>query len=389
MAAYWNGWKQIFWFLGRLFSLQDSSLRRNAPIADGRINEKPLLGVEGNSDLSLILHTSFGLDHFPVRVVCSSTLIPCLSFVLFGGRVFLLIQNYLLRWDANTISCVEDRLEAQLSTVRKQKATLQKRSAICRRFSSKLALQDAKDIFHPEFLSVCTEKGFRPSAFMQIMDTVHEDCAICFPLFNDEFAEALIRHSEDFIAFSASNGLLNDLGKERPMILDLMKLEWLNDFLLNQVMNPIARLLFHDQLNGGDLDWRHGYIVPYAASRDELLTDEMKGLSRSRLVQHTDDSELTLNVCLGREFEGGEVILSGMRGDERREGTVYSPRRGWALMHLGRQLHEVRQVTSGQRFALIVWARSLSAVRGRICPCCWMNNRDPIKYSCICSARWN
>jgi hypothetical protein len=220
------------------------------------------------------------------------------------------------------------------------------------------------------------------------MDNVNDD-TICFPLFNDEFAENLIRHSEEYVRYSASCGLAEISGSDRPMVLDMMNLSWLNDALLNRVINPIAQLVFSDQVNHGELDWRHGYIVSYAPPANDDKSNSMRALSRSRLVAHTDDSELTLNVCLGREFEGGQVLFSGVRGGARREPDAYSPRIGWALMHIGREFHEVSPVTSGQRFSLIVWARSYSSVRARTCPCCWMNNRDPIRETCICSAHWN
>jgi hypothetical protein len=31
---------------------------------------------------------------------------------------------------------------------------------------------------------------------------------------------------------------------------------------------------------------------------------------------HVDDSEVTLNVCLGRQFSGGELFFRGVRCDE-------------------------------------------------------------------------
>jgi hypothetical protein len=48
-------------------------------------------------------------------------------------------------------------------------------------------------------------------------------------------------------------------------------------------------------------------------------------------------SEVTLNVCLGEEFEGGQLLFQGLRG-ERDEGQLscsYTPRPGWAVMHVG------------------------------------------------------
>lgn len=59
----------------------------------------------------------------------------------------------------------------------------------------------------------------------------------------------------------------------------------------------------------------------------------------------------------------------------------------------GRQLHEVEGVTSGERFALICWARSRAGLRARVCPCCFMNRRVGADGSqgadCICGPAWN
>lgn len=52
---------------------------------------------------------------------------------------------------------------------------------------------------------------------------------------------------------------------------------------------------------------------------------------------------MTLNVCLGRDFEGGELRLLGSRGGgkEMSEEATISPRTGYAVLHAGRKLHEV------------------------------------------------
>lgn len=87
---------------------------------------------------------------------------------------------------------------------------------------------------------------------------------------------------------------------------------------------------------------RHGYIVGY-----EPKTEGQKAPShpsrRSRLVPHTDDSEVTLNVCLGRDFSGGQLRVMGSRGtgSEMREEAVITPKVGHAVLHAGRKLHEV------------------------------------------------
>jgi len=78
----------------------------------------------------------------------------------------------------------------------------------------------------------------------------------------------------------------------------------------------------------------------------------------------------------------------GKAGSMQEEAT-FKPVTGHAVIHAGRKLHEVLPVTSGERFALIMWSRSLSNVRAGACPCCWMNNRNSIECKCIVSPAWN
>jgi len=125
-----------------------------------------------------------------------------------------------------------------------------------------------------------------------------------------------------------------------------------------------------------DMDYRFGFAIGYAA---DLAAAEREGkarnVTRTALDWHTDDSEITLTIRLGREFSGGEVVLRGFRGSTApgtREGEVQRnvrQRNGEATLFFGQQNHEVLPVLSGERQMLIVWFRS-SFFRTRTCPCC-------------------
>jgi hypothetical protein len=75
------------------------------------------------------------------------------------------------------------------------------------------------------------------------------------------------------------------------------------------------------------------------------------------LDMHTDDSDVTLNVCLGREFTGAGLTFCGSMGqpDHRRFSTQYSHKRGYAVIHLGTKRHGADDITSGERNNLIIW----------------------------------
>lgn len=185
----------------------------------------------------------------------------------------------------------------------------------------------------------------------------------------------------------------------RPIDLDTVGLQWINDLLFHLVVRPISRHLFLKTETWKDLDWRQGYIAAYAARPS---TDK----PRERLVTHTDDSEVTLNVCLGEpDYVGGHVEFRNLRGAKMTTnsgleqeagqllGMVQRPNVGTALIHAGRHFHTVTRVESGNRFALIVWARSWQGVRAQQCPCCWLNRRPGSVQQegndCVCGTRWN
>lgn len=186
----------------------------------------------------------------------------------------------------------------------------------------------------------------------------------------------------------------------RPMDLDSIGLGWITDLLFNMFIHPISRHLFasteklaingdvvdDDVLLSRVLDWRQGYVAGYSAN-----PLESNGVQRHFLVPHTDDSEVTMNCCLGEDtFEGGNVEFHGLRGTTGEGllvGTVHRPNVGTAVLHSGRHLHSVSNVLSGDRYALIIWSRSWGNLRSNTCPCCWMNRRQD--STCICGNRWN
>jgi len=186
----------------------------------------------------------------------------------------------------------------------------------------------------------------------------------------------------------------------RPIDLDTIGLGWITDLLFHMFIHPISRHLFatteklanhggavdNTAIESRILDWRQGYVAGYSAK-----PMERNGAQRNFLVPHTDDSEVTLNCCLGEEsFVGGDVEFHGLRGTPEEGmlvGTARRPNVGTALLHSGRHLHSVSNVMSGDRYALIIWSRSWGNLRSSTCPCCWMNRRQDT--TCICGKRWN
>jgi hypothetical protein len=72
--------------------------------------------------------------------------------------------------------------------------------------------------------------------------------------------------------------------------------------------------------------------------------------------EHRDGDKGTLNICLGRGFEGGLLRVASGRGRDGEEKAVELEHKdvGSALVHSGKLYHSVTPVTAGTRIVLIV-----------------------------------
>ena len=75
---------------------------------------------------------------------------------------------------------------------------------------------------------------------------------------------------------------------------------------------------------------------------------------------HTDDSDVTFNVCLGLNFEGAGLQFCGLMGapNHRHHTYTYQHVRGSCVCHLGRKRHGADDITSGERLNIILWNHS-------------------------------
>ena len=348
---------------------------------------------------SHLLHAIHGLDRYP---------------------------HYLSRWnyEIDDIDRLESALEEQLQRVKEQKQRLLERNeAIDSILSKQKSSSDnilepptnweevKNDILHPKAAeAIFGSKLFRSKSKIppSIHDVLNGDISIdldthlltdwleeeffdvySFPILRKEFCEKLKKQSKDLVASCAEVQSLRDFGT-RPIDIDSIGVSWLNNILFHLIIRPLSSQLFGSTEDFQDLDWRQGYIAGYS----EKPAIE-KGAQRHRLVPHTDDSEVTLNIGMGDEdFEGGDLAFYNLRGtpEEGKFVGEFHPIMGHALIHSGRHLHEVQEVTKGDRYAYIIWARSWGSSRANICPCCWMTRRQNTsasKHRCICAPQWN
>eukprot|EP00930_Biecheleria_cincta_P034785 TRINITY_DN23992_c0_g2_i1.p1 TRINITY_DN23992_c0_g2~~TRINITY_DN23992_c0_g2_i1.p1 ORF type:complete len:386 (+),score=62.17 TRINITY_DN23992_c0_g2_i1:62-1159(+) len=166
-----------------------------------------------------------------------------------------------------------------------------------------------------------------------------------FPCFTKEFITLFIEEINNFYASgiparrpnSMNNYgvIVNEIGM-RPMITAFQK----------QYIWPLARMLFPEE--GSFFDTHHSFIVRYQAGEDLGLD------------MHTDDSDVTFNVCLGYEFTGATLTFCGGIGTaaHRKATHVYSHEVGRGVIHLGSRRHGADDIESGLRLNLIVWSHN-------------------------------
>eukprot|EP01119_Soliformovum_irregulare_P006930 TRINITY_DN19340_c0_g1_i1.p1 TRINITY_DN19340_c0_g1~~TRINITY_DN19340_c0_g1_i1.p1 ORF type:complete len:324 (+),score=51.74 TRINITY_DN19340_c0_g1_i1:244-1215(+) len=217
---------------------------------------------------------------------------------------------------------------------------------------------------HPE-LKTIDEKFFTPSFWNAVQDGSQKKLreipleaspgVWIFDMLTPEFCNKLIEEVDAFQQWCDANLLrihrpnnvnhygvvLDDFG-----FYDILQ-EWLKRFI-----KPMAAFLL-PEFGGDSLDDHHGFVVEFEIGKE------------SDTNFHVDRSEVTLNVCLGKVFEGGDIYFSGVRCSDHINGPANPdekfeiPRQiGQALIYSGRHRNGSHPITSGERLSLTMWCRS-------------------------------
>eukprot|EP00927_Polykrikos_kofoidii_P037453 TRINITY_DN31604_c0_g1_i1.p1 TRINITY_DN31604_c0_g1~~TRINITY_DN31604_c0_g1_i1.p1 ORF type:complete len:544 (+),score=83.45 TRINITY_DN31604_c0_g1_i1:81-1712(+) len=246
---------------------------------------------------------------------------------------------------------VPSRLTASLKSHREMN---RKRLDVIRKYSAmvkhpelfafgKLPAPELKeDWFDPAVWKASKENT--PEAWRSILTTHLPGEVFSFRMFSDSFCDMLV---EEIFSFYAS-----DLPAARPnsmnnygIILNEIGLEPFID-RLQAMLQPLGELLFPGP--GNEWDGQHCFIVRYREGEDLGLD------------MHTDDSEVTFNVCLGLDFEGAGLQICGMLGapNHRKYTYTYKHIRGQCVVHSGRRRHGADDIATGERLNLILWNHS-------------------------------
>lgn len=189
----------------------------------------------------------------------------------------------------------------------------------------------------------------RDEARMRALLTEVSPGVFSFVLARPELCDAFL---EEIAAFEASG-----LPKARPnsmnrygVIVNEIGMERFIDEIQREVMCPLTEFLYANVPGCLSLDHHHAFVVEYQAGADLGLD------------MHHDDSEVTLNLCLGKEFTGAVLTFCGVFGTKayRKLTYQYTHVPGRAVLHLGRQRHGADDISSGERMNLIIWGKSSS-----------------------------
>ena len=129
--------------------------------------------------------------------------------------------------------------------------------------------------------------------------------------------------------------VLNSIGMEKTI-----------DALQRHYVRALAAALF--PVEGEHVDHHHAFMVQYKHGEDLGLD------------MHTDACDVTLNVCLGKEFTGAGLTFCGLRGGGRERTFSYRHQhvKGRAIMHAGHHRHGADDILGGERYNLILWNKS-------------------------------
>ncbi|XP_027364776.1 uncharacterized PKHD-type hydroxylase At1g22950-like [Abrus precatorius] len=206
---------------------------------------------------------------------------------------------------------------------------------------------DAEKFFTPSFLRAIKENT--EASFGSIMAEPSRGI-YTFEMLQLQFCELLVSEVEHFerwvheIKFRIMRpNTMNQFGA----VLYDFGMETMLDRLMNGFISPISRVFFPEH-GGSSLDSHHGFVVEYGINRDVDF------------CLHVDDSEVSLNICLGKQFSGGELLFRGVRCDEHINsetqpeeifGYFHVP--GRAILHSGCHRHGTNPATSRNRINLI------------------------------------
>ncbi|CAF3374691.1 unnamed protein product [Rotaria socialis] len=215
--------------------------------------------------------------------------------------------------------------------------------------------------FQPKFLSenfkqLCSQPKFSSEYLKKLGNGIFS-----MSVFTNDFCTQFIEELKHFEASPMPKGRPNTMNNY-GILLDELGFTSFIDELRNQYLNPLAQALYGEEYIGATgLDSHKAFVVSYKIDQDVDLD------------YHYDNAEITFNVSLGDQFEGGDLYFGTMAKAHRTafsNFTFVEHKPTIGVLHRAQHLHGSEPITSGERYNLIIWMRS-SSKRSQLCPMCW------------------
>ncbi|GFS98513.1 2-oxoglutarate and iron-dependent oxygenase domain-containing protein 2 [Nephila pilipes] len=226
-----------------------------------------------------------------------------------------------------------------------------------------------ENFLDPSFINIVNAaKSLDFEEIVQLLDVISEEKQLYgFSVFSQAFCKQLIKELDHYQESSLPKGRPNSMNKYGVLLDELGFHDHFSQVLRTKYLDPLAKILF-PEWRGNELDSHKIFTVGYKINED------------LELGYHYDNSEITLNVCLGKLFEGGDLYFGDMKTIPIAESSciLIHHKVGYGIFHRGQQLHGALPITKGERQNLIIWLRS-SSVRNKLCPMC--NSRPTLSPS--------
>ncbi|PIO00856.1 hypothetical protein AB205_0133950 [Aquarana catesbeiana] len=151
-----------------------------------------------------------------------------------------------------------------------------------------------------EAVHFCQSPHASLDGLLNLLDSIPDKRIYRLPVFVPQFCKDFVEELEHFERSSLAKGrpntmnnygvLLNELGFDDSLITPLRE----------KYLRPLVSVLYPDW-GGSCLDSHKAFVVQYSLDKDLDLSC------------HYDNSEVTLNVSLGKEFTDGNLYFSEMR----------------------------------------------------------------------------
>lgn len=216
----------------------------------------------------------------------------------------------------------------------------------------------SEDILDPNFLNLVKEakkllelkekdeKQFTEKRKELLSKILTLECKGVYSLqiFTKDFCQKLV---EEFLNFESHNFKItrpNSMNNYGAILEEMGLQEPFDEFIKGYIKYLFAIM----NKNSMEIDSHHSFIVEYEEKKDVNLDF------------HVDDSEMTINTCLGLNFKGGAIYFNGLEGQPLSEDDYdeYDHVVGRSIIHDGKHRHGALEIESGHRINLITWCRS-------------------------------